>query len=60
MMSMDLMTFLDMGGYARFVWPAYGVSLFSLLAILIFSLRSLKAREREFEALKSQRRGDRA
>ena len=54
----QLMTFLDMGGYAVWVWSAYGVSIFSLIAMLVLSLRSLKARTQEFEALKSSRRGD--
>jgi heme exporter protein CcmD len=55
---MDLATFLDMGGYARWVWSAYGISLFSIAAMLVLSLRSLKAREREFEQLRAQRRSE--
>ena len=38
---------IDMGGYAAFVWPAYGVSLFGLGAAVLFTLRayfSAKAR----------------
>lgn len=59
-MSVDkLMTFFDMGGYAVWVWTAYGVSIFSLAAMLVVSLRSLRAREREFETLRSARGGGR-
>ena len=56
---MDLMTFLDMGGYARWVWSAYGVSLLAIVGMLVISLRSLKAREREFEQLRAARGGGR-
>ena len=28
---MDLQTFLKMGGYAQFVWPAYGLTALVLL-----------------------------
>jgi heme exporter protein D len=51
------LTFLDMGGYALWVWPAYGAAVIGLVGILVLTLRSLKAREREFESLKAQRRG---
>ncbi len=57
-MPVDLATFLDMGGYARWVWSAYGVCIVSLVAMLVFSLRSLKAREREFEQLRAARRNE--
>jgi len=50
--------FVDMGGYALWVWPAYGITLIALAAIVVLTLRGLKAREREFAALKSARRGD--
>jgi heme exporter protein D len=54
----DLLTYLNMGGYAAWVWSAYGATVVSLVAILVFTLRTLKAREREFETLRTQRRGD--
>ena len=31
---------LDMGGYAAFVWPAYGVTVFGLGAVVIFTWRA--------------------
>jgi heme exporter protein D len=53
MKSLD--AFLNMGGYAGFVWPAYGITAFGILAALIVTWRGLKAREREFETLKRER-----
>jgi len=35
---MDWAVFFAMGGYARFVWPAYGVALLVLLAMLAYTL----------------------
>jgi heme exporter protein D len=32
--------FLDMGGYAAFVWPAYGATLLSLGAAIALTLRA--------------------
>ncbi len=52
-----LMTFLNMGGYALWVWPAYGLTVVSLGGILFMTLRSLKARQKEFDELKALRRG---
>ena len=54
------MNVLHMGGYAAFVWPAYGLAAIGMIGILIATRRTLKAREREFETLKSARRGERA
>ena len=48
-------TFLQMGGYAGFVWPAYAVSALGLIGVLVTSWRGWKAREREFETLKRER-----
>lgn len=31
-------SFLDMGGYARFVWPAYGLTLIVLLINLVLPI----------------------
>jgi len=53
---MDLFAdFLHMGGYAYFVWSAYGVVIVSLIAALVMTWRGLKAREREFEAVRRDR-----
>ena len=43
--------FLDMGGHAATVWPAYGVTLGILVALLLVSLRSSRRRHRELAHL---------
>ena len=50
-----LKTFLNMGGYAAWVWPCYGAATLALGGLLFFTLRTLKAREREFAALRRNR-----
>jgi heme exporter protein D len=49
--------FLAMGGYARFVWPAYGAALLVLIVLLVWMLGDYRKRQRELDAL--QRRGER-
>lgn len=44
-------TFLDMGGYGGFVWPAFAVTAVVLLALAISSLRSLRAHQRALARL---------
>lgn len=34
--------FLAMGGYAAFVWPAYGVSVIGLVAASVLTLRAYR------------------
>ena len=41
--------FLEMGGDAAFVWPAYGVAAFMLIAFALLSWRRLRAAERALE-----------
>jgi heme exporter protein D len=50
-----LSDYLAMGGYARFVWPAYGVCLVVLAGMLVQSLRTYRSRQRELERLQPQR-----
>jgi heme exporter protein D len=38
----DLTTFFDMGGYAAFIWPCYGVTAILMVGVLISSLRTRK------------------
>jgi heme exporter protein D len=45
--------FLAMGGYAAYVWPAYGVALVILAGLWISSVRELRARETEIEAVEA-------
>jgi heme exporter protein D len=48
--------FLAMGGYARFVWPAFGLALIVLGGLLIESLVTYKKRQRELAAAEKLRR----
>ena len=48
-------TFFAMGGYAAYVWPAYGVAALVLIGVWIASVRSLRARESEIEAVEAER-----
>ncbi len=53
-----LTKFLSMGGHAAFIWPAYGVAVVVLFALVMVSLRALKANEiavREIEATRPRR-----
>lgn len=47
--------FLAMGGYARFVWPAFGLAFFVLGGLLIESLVTYKKRQRDLAAAEKQR-----
>jgi len=46
--------FLDMGGYAAFVWPSYAVTALVLIAVFVSSHRFLKSTERELESLQRE------
>jgi len=56
---MSVSEFFAMGGYAHFVWPAYGIVAFVLIALWIASFRFVRSTERELEGLDIRRR-DRA
>ena len=43
-----------MGGYAAFVWPAYGLSAFVMLGLAITAWRGVKQRERDLSRLRDQ------
>lgn len=47
----SIITFLDMGGYAAFVWPAFAITAVVMILLLVASRRSLAARERALKAL---------
>ncbi len=53
-MSPGLAEFLEMGGHAATVWPAYGVAAAILVGLLVFSLRSSSRRHRELERLERE------
>jgi heme exporter protein D len=44
-----LTDFLAMGGYAAYVWPAYGFAAVVLIALLVQSWRSARRRDAELE-----------
>jgi heme exporter protein D len=46
--------FLAMGGYARFVWPAFGLAFLVLGGLLVESLVTYKKRQRELAAAEKQ------
>lgn len=55
--------FLAMGGYAPFVWAAFGVSLLCLLGIwghTVLARRKIIAGIREFEARRARRKSAKA
>ncbi len=43
--------FFEMGGYAGFIWPAYGAVTVVLIGLMALSRRALKAAETELAAL---------
>ncbi len=48
--------FLSMGGYAQFVWPAFGVAAVVMIALLAHSRRALRVNESTLESLQDERR----
>ena len=48
-------SFFAMGGYAGFVWPAYAIAFLVIGGLIVQSVRSLKAREREAATIESVR-----
>ena len=53
--SESVSTFLDMGGYAAFVWPSYAITAVVLVGMLVASLRWLRSTEAALNALKAER-----
>lgn len=50
----DIVTYLDMGGHAAFIWPALGVAAFILVVMTVVSWRGLRASETALRAAESQ------
>jgi len=46
--------FLDMGGYAAYVWPSYAISAVVLIGVLVASIRTMKARHDALAAFEEQ------
>ena len=47
--------FFSMGGYAAYVWPAYGIAAVILVTMLIVSLRGLRRHEALLKTLETNR-----
>ncbi len=52
-------TFLAMGGYGAYVWPAYGLAALAFAGMLAWTLLALRARRREEQALSAAGRSRR-
>ena len=55
----SLADFLAMGGYAPFVWPAFGAAAIVMAALALLSRRALRANEATLEALRAERHASR-
>lgn len=49
--------FFEMGGYAAYVWAAYGLTALIVVGLLVLSIRRLRAAERMLSLLEQARRG---
>ena len=60
MQGMDgIAKFLDMGGYAAYVWPALALTIVVLVGLLVASAKGARRREAELAALETESgRGD--
>ena len=54
-MSGSLADFLAMGGYAAYVWSAYGVTAAVMASLLLWCLGDYRRRQRELERLQRDR-----
>ena len=54
------MSFFEMGGYAAYVWPAFGAAAVIMVALLVLSIRTMRAREAALRALEATARQRRA
>ena len=53
-------SFFEMGGYATYVWPAFGAAAAIMVALLVLSIRTMRAREATLRALEATARQRRA
>ena len=47
--------FLAMGGYAAFIWPAYGISALALVGMVWQSLAAWRAARKRLDALEREK-----
>ncbi|MCU0894334.1 MAG: heme exporter protein CcmD [Rhodospirillales bacterium] len=50
----SLAAFMAMGGYAAYVWPAFVLTAVVMIVLLIASVRSLRAREKDLVRLRAE------
>ena len=55
---MNFAAWLDMGGYAVFVWPAYGIAAAALGLLAIGTLRRYRMAQRRLAQMTGARRGE--
>ena len=46
-------SFFDMGGYAAFIWPAFGLTFVVMAGMVVATLLPLRSRQRELARLES-------
>ena len=46
-----------MGGYGAYVWSSYGLTAVVLVALVVLTVRDLRARQREMRVIEQQRHG---
>jgi heme exporter protein D len=54
-----VLEYLAMGGYARYVWPAYAITALVMIGLLLQTMRAYRARQRELDRLQAAREGRR-
>jgi heme exporter protein D len=59
-MNNSLAEFFAMGGYAGFIWPAYGIAALVLIGLLVVSLHQLRQAREMLRRYDSQSGGDRS
>lgn len=55
----QLETFLAMGGYGRFIWPAFGLTAVVMIWLLAATLRRLRSSERALAQIQASGGGRR-
>ncbi len=59
-MTNSLAEFFAMGGYAGFIWPAYGIAALVLVGLLVVSLHQLRQARETLRRYDSQPGSDRS
>lgn len=48
--------FLSMGGFANYVWSAYGITAIALVGLAVFSLRANAEAKKQVDRMRPKRR----